>query len=59
MLPGAVRTGRNTRRGIQPKAGAEEDNQIGPKTTNAFASAMDSFDPGEFTRGFGEEMGLL
>lgn len=37
----------------------EEDNQIGPMTTNAFASVMDSFDPGEFTRGFGEEMGLL
>lgn len=37
----------------------KEDNQIGPMTTNAFASVMDSFDPGEFTRGFGEEMGLL
>ncbi|CUW37724.1 protein of unknown function [Magnetospirillum sp. XM-1] len=37
----------------------EEDNQIGPKTTNAFTSVMDSFDPGEFTQGFGEELGLL
>lgn len=37
----------------------EEDNQIGPMTTNAFASVMDSFNPGEFTQGFGEELGLL
>jgi hypothetical protein len=50
------RVGPDTVEGWQP---LEEDNQIGPMTTNAFTSVMDSFDPGEFTQGFGEEMGLL
>jgi hypothetical protein len=36
----------------------EEDNQIGPMTTSTFASVMDGFDPGEFTRAFGKELGL-
>jgi len=50
------RVGPNAVEGWQP---LEEDNQIGPMTTNAFTSVMDSFDPGEFTQGFGEELGLL
>lgn len=50
------RVGPDTVEGWQP---LEEDNQIGPMTTNAFTSVMDSFDPGEFTQGFGEELGLL
>ncbi|WP_170958973.1 hypothetical protein [Magnetospirillum sp. 15-1] len=37
----------------------KEDNWIGPKTTDAFNSVMDTVGPDEFSRGFGEEMGLL
>ncbi|MBI3446603.1 MAG: hypothetical protein HY055_14895 [Magnetospirillum sp.] len=35
------------------------DDWIGPKTTDAFAQVMDQGDPEDFTRGFGQGLGLL
>jgi hypothetical protein len=35
------------------------DDWIGPKTTNAFASVMDTVDSEDFTRSFGQGLGLL
>lgn len=35
------------------------DDWIGPKTTDAFAQVMDNTDPEDFTRSFGQGLGLL